>query len=173
MPASPHVAIGLPDHPVGLLYQEHHGWLVALLRRKLQCRDGAADMAHDTFLRVLLKADVLPELREPRAYLATVARGLLNDHWRRRTLEQAWLDTLAILPLELAPSPEDTLSMLQTLQRLDDMLSGLAPKARQVFLLSQLQGLGYAEIAKQTGISERTVKRYMGQGFELCLTLMD
>ena len=159
MPASPHVAIGLPDHPVGLLYQEHHGWLVALLRRKLQCRDGAADMAHDTFLRVLLKADVLPELREPRAYLATVARGLLNDHWRRRTLEQAWLDTLAILPQELAPSPEDTLSMLQTLQRLDDMLSGLAPKARQVFLLSQLQGLGYAEIAKQTGINQSQIGR--------------
>ncbi len=157
--------------PVQALYEAHHGWLVALLRRRLQCRDGAADLAHDTFVRVLQKPEALPAVREPRAYLTTIARGLLCDHWRRRSLEQAWLDTLAALPDELAPSPEDTLAILQTLQQLDDLLSHLAPKAREVFVLSQLQGLGYAQIAQQVGVSERSVKRYMAQGFELCLAL--
>ncbi|MDR6213735.1 sigma-70 family RNA polymerase sigma factor [Paracidovorax wautersii] len=156
---------------VQALYEAHHGWLVALLRRRLQCRDGAADLAHDTFVRVLQKPEALPAVREPRAYLTTIARGLLCDHWRRRSLEQAWLDTLAALPDELAPSPEDTLAILQTLQQLDDLLSHLAPKAREVFVLSQLQGLGYAQIAQQVGVSERSVKRYMAQGFELCLAL--
>lgn len=156
---------------VQALYEAHHGWLVALLRRRLQCRDGAADLAHDTFVRVLQKPEALPAVREPRAYLTTIARGLLCDHWRRRSLEQAWLDTLAALPDELAPSPEDTLAILQTLQQLDDLLSHLAPKAREVFALSQLQGLGYAQIAQQVGVSERSVKRYMAQGFELCLAL--
>lgn len=156
---------------VQALYEAHHGWLVALLRRRLQCRDGAADLAHDTFVRVLQKPEALPAVREPRAYLTTIARGLLCDHWRRRSLEQAWLDTLAALPDELAPSPEDTLAILQTLQQLDDLLSHLAPKAREVFVLSQLQGLGYAQIAQQVGVSERSVKRYMVQGFELCLAL--
>lgn len=156
---------------VQALYEAHHGWLVALLRRRLQCRDGAADLAHDTFVRVLQKPEALPAVREPRAYLTTIARGLLCDHWRRRSLEQAWLDTLAALPDELAPSPEDTLAILQTLRQLDDLLSHLAPKAREVFVLSQLQGLGYAQIAQQVGVSERSVKRYMAQGFELCLAL--
>lgn len=156
---------------VQALYEAHHGWLVALLRRRLQCRDGAADLAHDTFVRVLQKPEALPAVREPRAYLTTIARGLLCDHWRRRSLEQAWLDTLAALPDELAPSPEDTLAIRQTLQQLDDLLSHLAPKAREVFVLSQLQGLGYAQIAQQVGVSERSVKRYMAQGFELCLAL--
>lgn len=162
-----------PPATAQALYQEHHGWLVALLRRRLNCPHGAADMAHDAFLRVLLKPELLPELREPRAYLTTIARGLLHDHWRRRTLEQAWLGTLAALPEDHAPSPEDALAIRQTLQQLDDMLSRLAPRAREVFVLSQLQGLGYAQIAAQVGVSERTVKRYMAQGFELCLTLMD
>jgi len=162
-----------PADPVGALYREHHGWLVALLRRRLQCRDGAADLAHDTFVRVLLKPEVLHEVREPRAYLTTIARGLLYDHWRRSSLEQAWLDALAALPEDLAPSPEHTLHIHQTLQQLDDLLGRLAPKAREVFVLSQLQGLGYAQIALQVGVSERTVKRYMAQGFELCLSLMD
>ena len=55
----------------------------------------------------------------------------------------------------------------------EHLLGRLAPKAREVFVLSQLQGLGYAQIAAQVGVSERTVKRYMAQGFELCLTLME
>jgi RNA polymerase sigma-70 factor (ECF subfamily) len=162
-----------PAEAIQVLYQQHHGWLLALLRRRLRCPHGAADMAHDTFVRVLLKPEVLPGLREPRAYLGTIARGLLYDHWRRRSLEQAWLDTLAALPEDTAPSPEDAFAIRQTLQQLDDLLGRLSPKVREVFVLSQLQGLGYAQIAARVGVSERTVKRYMAQGFELCLTLMD
>jgi RNA polymerase sigma-70 factor (ECF subfamily) len=156
------------------LYLQHHGWLVARLRRKLGCAWDAADLAQSTFVRVLTaRGQPADTLAEPRAYLTTIARGLLHDHWRRRSLEQAWLDTLAALPEEHAPAPEDALAIRQALQQLDDLLGRLAPKAREVFVLSQLQGLGYAQIAAQVGVSERTVKRYMAQGFELCLTLME
>ncbi|WP_336244496.1 sigma factor-like helix-turn-helix DNA-binding protein [Bordetella avium] len=64
------------------------------------------------------------------------------------------------------------LQMQQALQHLDDMLAALAPRAREVFVLSQLEGLSYAKIAAQTGLNERTVKRYMAQSFEHCLTLV-
>ncbi|MEG7360112.1 MULTISPECIES: hypothetical protein [Pseudomonas] len=32
---------------------------------------------------------------DARAYLRTMARGMCIDLWRRREVEQAWLDTLA------------------------------------------------------------------------------
>jgi RNA polymerase sigma factor (sigma-70 family) len=155
------------------LYEDNHGWLYQWLRRRLDCTDEAADLAQDTFLRVLRKSNEIADLRQPRAYLATIARGLLNDHWRRRSLEQAWLDAVALLPGESVASPERLLAMQQTLQGLDSMLSGLAPRAREVFVLSQLEGLSYAQIATRTSLSERTIKRYMAQGFEVCLTLID
>lgn len=155
------------------LYEGNHGWLHQWLRRRLGCSDDAADLAQDTFVRVLLKPEELPAVREPRAYLVTIARGLVRDLWRRRSLERAWLDALATLPEPMAPSPEDQLAMWQALQELDRMLGGLAPKARQVFVLSQLEGLNYAQIAERVGLSERTIKRYMAEGFERCLSLMD
>ena len=49
----------------------------------------------------------------------------------------------------------------------------LAPQAREVFVLSQMEGLTYAQIAARTNLSDRTVKRYMAQGFELCLGLIN
>ena len=153
-------------------YAEHHGWLRTWLRRRLGCSHSAADLAQDTFVRVLLRPQVLSTLREPRAYLSTLAKGVVSEHWRRQALERAYLDALAAMPQPLALSPEERLELLQTLDEIDAMLDGLAPKAREAFVLSQLEGLTYTAIAERLQTSERTVKRYMQQGFERCLALV-
>ncbi|WP_028080983.1 sigma-70 family RNA polymerase sigma factor [Solimonas soli] len=154
-----------------LLYREHHGWLLGWLRRRLGCAEHAAELAQDTFLRLLLAPDALP-LREPRPYLSTIARRLLIDHGRRRALEQAYLDALAALPPPELPSAEDRCVILETLQRIDAMLDGLPPAVRTAFLLAQLEGLPYAQIAARLGVSERTVKRYVARGYEECILLL-
>jgi len=156
------------------LYTAHHGWLRTWLHRKLGCSFDAADLAQDTFVRIVSseRKEAASRMREPRAYLTTIAKGLMVDMFRRRALEQAWLDALASLPEETAISPEDRMVILEALQKLDSLLDALPEKVRTVFLLSQLDGMTYSEIAEQMNISLRTVKRYMQQGFVQCLTLM-
>lgn len=158
--------------PVHQLYQSHQGWLRAWLGRRLGCPETARDLAQDTFVRVLLRPQAVVNLREPRAYLTTVARGLVVDHWRRRSLEQAYLDALASVPACHAPSPDEQLLVLQALDELDRLFGALAPRVREAFVLAQFGGLDYAQVATRLGITERTVKRYMAQGFECCLLAM-
>jgi RNA polymerase sigma-70 factor (ECF subfamily) len=110
-------------------------------------------------------------LREPRAYLATVARRLLINQLRRQSLEQAYLAALAALPEPQAPSPEQQLVILQALQELDALLDGLPPKVRAVFVLSQVDGLTYAAIAEELGMGLRSVTRYMAQAMAECILL--
>lgn len=160
---------------VRVLYVEHAGWLHRWLQRRLGDSHAAADLAHDTFLNILkaqFARQVLDGLHEPRAYLTTVAKGLMLNRRRRLDLEQAWLDTLAVLPESLAPSPEDEAMILEALHELDRLFDAMPPTVRAVFLHSQVDGLTYAEIAERLGISLRTVKRHMAQAFERCLTLM-
>jgi len=38
---------------IGTLYNEHHGWLATWLGHKLNCRNLGAELAQDTFLRLL------------------------------------------------------------------------------------------------------------------------
>ncbi len=59
--------------------------------------------------------------------------------------------------------------LLETLQALDELLDGMPAVVRRAFLWSQLEGLGYREIAERLQVSERTVKRYMAQAYEHCL----
>ncbi len=155
---------------VEAIYRQEHGWLKAWLQRKLGASTHAADLAQDTFVRLLVSPDT-ERMREPRAFLRTVAHGLLVNHWRRQDMERAWAETLAHLPPTMSPSPEDRAMALQTLQLVDAMLKRLNPKARTAFLLSQLDGLTYAAIAEQLKVSERMVKKYMAQAMFECLLL--
>ena len=140
------------------LYGAHHGWLKSWLTRKLQSAFDADDIAQDTFLRVMGSGS-LSTIRDPRSFLCTLAKRVMVDLFRRNALEKAYL----------APSPEERESQLETLQLIDSMLDGLSGKTREAFLLSQLDGLTYSEIALKLGVSVSSVKKYMAKAIEHCL----
>ncbi|MHB0766258.1 sigma-70 family RNA polymerase sigma factor [Stutzerimonas sp. NM35] len=151
------------------LYSEHHGWLQGWLRRRLGCSADAADLAQDTFFRLLTRPPL--QLAEPRAYLATVANRLLINLYRRRSLEQAYLEALASLPEDEAPTLERQALILEALNEVDRVLARLPTKARQAFLMSQLEGHTQEQIAKHLGIHVRSVQRYLARAYEECIVL--
>ena len=151
------------------LYRDHRGWLESWLSRRLGNGCDAADLSQDTFLRILASSQRIADLQEPRAYLLTVGKRLLSNFYQRRSLEQAYLNALALLPEDSVPSPEQRWLLLETLQALDELLDGLPTAVRRAFLWSQLEGLGYQQIAERLCVSERTIKRYMAQAYEHCL----
>ncbi len=154
------------------LYEDHHSWLCGWLRNKLGCVDHAADLAQDTFLRVLTLRKAA-ELREPRAYLSSVARSLMIDMFRRRALEQAYLEALAARPEPLDISPETRLQIIETLVDIDRLLDGLGSRTREVFLMAQLDGLSYVEIARRLDVSVTTVKKHAMRAMTQCLLLVE
>lgn len=153
------------------LYREHRGWLVSWLRRKLGCSHRAEDMTQDVFIRIIQGRKAV-QAEQARAFLTTVARGLLIDYRRRAALEEAYLDYVAGLPEGSAPSPQDRLELVQALATLDRMLADLPPRARQAFLMSQVDGLTYPEIAAELGISISSVQQYMVRAMSACYEVL-
>lgn len=157
---------------ISSLYSDHHGWLVRWLRLRLGCSHQAADMAQDTFVRLLLgerKTPMAAGIEKPRHFLATIARRVMVDSFRRRALEQAYLQALAQAPECYALSPEDKLMMVQALHAVDAMLDGLGRKVKQAFLLSQLRGMPYKAIAAELQVSVSSVTQYVAKASEHCL----
>jgi len=118
------------------LYDGHHGWLLGWLNRRLGNADDAADLAHDAFLRLLQKPRHFNSVPEARVYLRTMANGMCVDLWRRRSIEQAWLETLAARPDMLHPSAEHQAMVLEALYEVDKMLRNLPAKAAKAFIMT-------------------------------------
>lgn len=154
---------------VDALYKGHHSWLLGWLRRRLDCPQNAADMAQDTFIR-LLGAGAYVAPREPRAFLATIARRLLIDRGRRQRLEQAYRDELArhVEYMEQAPSAEQVMAAVQALEQIARALDAMSPRARQAFVLRHLEGLSHAEIAERLQVSTKSVQNYLVQALLQC-----
>jgi hypothetical protein len=64
---------------VKTLYTNHHGWLHGWLRYSLNDATGAADLAHDTCVRLIARPRSFTTGPEAPAYLRTVANGLCID----------------------------------------------------------------------------------------------
>ena len=154
------------------LYCEHHGWLNGWLRKRLGNAFDAADLTQDTFVRVLLSRKAF-DLREPRAYLSSIARSLMIDMFRRRAVEQAYLETLAARPEQFEVSPEARTLIIEALLEIDRLLDGLGARTREIFLMAQLDGLSYVEIGRRLDVSVTTVKKHAVRALTHCLMLAE
>lgn len=154
-------------------YTAHNAWLFAWLRRKLGCAYDAADLTQDTFLNVLLKND-FGNIREPRAYLTTTATRLMIDAARRRRLEQAYLEALALGCADLSDfSPEQYRQAFDTLHAIAAMLEGLPENVCRAFLMSRLEERSHAEIAEHLGVSVSMVGQYLARALVHCYRVVE
>ncbi|MDF0731390.1 sigma-70 family RNA polymerase sigma factor [Pseudomonas entomophila] len=162
---------GFSRHFVSQLFASNYNWLCSRVRRQVGCPANAEDIAAETFLRVLTLPDPA-SLREPRAFLSTIARHLIYDTWRRRDLESAYLQSLADVPEALHPSPEEHLIMVEALVSLDRMLDSLPGQGKAAFILRQFGNLTFEQIGERLGISAPRVHQYVAQAYRHCLQVL-
>ena len=117
------------------------------LRRFL--RDGAAaeDLTQEAFLRALSGA-YQPNGHE-RAWIFQIARNLARDHVRA----SARKPLTTVLEEATGPNGDRTLALA-----LEAALGSLEADDREVFLLKEVAGLSYAEIARACGLTPDAVR---------------
>lgn len=153
---------------VAAMYKEHHGWLSSFITRRVSCPDAGADLAQDTYLR-LITSGKLPEHEDSRRYLTHIAKGLVVDLYRRRRIEAAYLEHLKLGPELVSSAPETRLQMIEALVEIDALLHRLPNKVKQALLLRQLEGLSYKEIAACLQVSISSVEKYVAQALQACM----
>lgn len=159
--------------PIERLYIDHHGWVYLWLKRRLNNNQDAADLAQDTFLR-LLKRQHDYHYQQPRALLTSIAKGLLINWYQRQQIEKAYLQALAADPKRYDEiSPEQQVQAIEALCLLNNVLQRMPKRQRQSLIWSQLEGLSQQEIAQRQGVSTRTVMRDLVAAISLCLAQIE
>lgn len=160
--------------------REHQRALVASVEARVRSRTDAEDIVQEAWIRALAKVAAEDEARTPirslKAYLHRIVINLSTDHMRRRKvrahLEAASIDSAALQVASEVPLAEAMLIEAEQQRRFEAMLRRLPARARQVLLLSRVEGWTYPRIAAKLGISVRTVSNDLERAIAQCLTLL-
>jgi RNA polymerase sigma-70 factor (TIGR02957 family) len=153
-------------------YLEYRPLMFSIAYRMTGSISDAEDLVQEAFLRLTraLRDGTVIDL--PKAFLATVTTRLAITHLRsarvrRESYVGAWLpEPLIESPLNPSREPDpaahtelaDSLSMAFLV-----LLESLSPVERAVFLLREVFGYGYQEIAETTGKSEANCRQIFGR----------
>ncbi|WP_068087835.1 sigma-70 family RNA polymerase sigma factor [Novosphingobium rosa] len=153
---------------VATLYTAYSDWLRGWLLQRTRCPQRAADLAQDTFCRLLTGAEAR-SIRDGRSFLATIARRLIIDDARRARVEAAFLQAHATVMEGMAePGPDRIAEAVSELRAIVEALDMLAGKARRAYLLARLDGWSHAAIAAELGVSKSMVKQYIAKAYAHC-----
>jgi len=141
--------------------------------RKVRDRDIAADLAQESFARMLSMQQAGQVIREPVALLKRVALRAKIDLDRRASIRQHDdIHAMQEADQPIGPrclQPEDAYASSQAMQAYFDTIEALPPRCREAFCMYVFDELPNKEIAARMGVSVGMVDKYIKRGKLACM----
>lgn len=150
--------------------------LLNFLARAVDDRHAAADLAQESYVRVLALQQSGQQVTEPRALLYRVARNLVIDQHRRGAVRSHDSDgaddeadgSLAMLAAPDVFEPETAAISSQGVEAMLAAIAELPLRCREAFILHKFDGLSQATVARQMDISVTMVERHIKLAMQAC-----
>ncbi|AUG30494.1 RNA polymerase sigma factor [Microbacterium hominis] len=143
------------ERAFAVLVRRHSGYLIGFATRLLGSRADADDCVQEALIVAWRR---LPELREParvRSWLSTIVARKATDRLRSARPSTPIEDAE---PEALQPTPDESAVASSQLDTLRRVLDDLPVEQRTVWLLREVSGYGYDEIARELGVSATAVR---------------
>jgi RNA polymerase sigma-70 factor (ECF subfamily) len=148
-------------------YSELRPLMFSIAYRMTGSISDAEDIVQEAFLRLTQTLRDGASIDSPKAFMATVTTRLAISHLRsarvrRESYVGAWLPEPLVASTE--PDPAEAAEMSDSLSMAFlVLLESLSPTERAVFLLHEVFGYDYAEIAEATGKSEPNCRQILAR----------
>lgn len=140
------------------------------LSARLRNVNDVPDVAQEVFLR-LLRVERQDAIRNPEAYLFTVASHVVHQHSLRRATEPVFIDVVDAFAELAAPAGEGPAAKADSSDRIEILkraLEQLPPKVGAALVMQCVGGYTVPEIAKLLGVSRDSVKKYLMRAAQHC-----
>jgi RNA polymerase sigma-70 factor (ECF subfamily) len=148
------------------LYSKYSQALRKYIARLVRDREEADDLAQEVFVRLSRREDVAG-IEHPRAFLHSIALNLINDKWRSDRVRHFYTaaNTADIRATSVDQmDPERIALARETVRILDDAVRALPPKCRRIVIMHKFQHMSYAEISRETGLTDRAIEKHIMRG---------
>ena len=143
------------------VYRELRPLLFAIAYRMVSSATEAEDIVQESYARLEAARRAETVVESPRAYLVTITTRLAIDHLRSaRVRRESYVGPWLPEPLLADPDPEEVVATTDSLSTAFlVLLETLSPVERAVFLLREVFGYGYDEIAGIVGKTEANCRQ--------------
>ncbi len=148
------------------LVDEYLNHVYRYLSNLLHDDEAARDLCHETFLN--LRRHVSMDKEISKAYVFATARNEAISYWRRKKREGTKLEAWTTEPKPDCRETSSSIENSELGEALQIALGCISEENRSVFLLSEVEGLSYLQIAEVLGISKGTVA---SRKFNACRSL--
>ena len=157
------------------LFDLHYSPLCNFAYRITGDLNQAEDVVQDVFVRLWDKRDQMDQERNIRSYIYTMVRNHALEIIRRQSLGSKINQELLYLQNDTEESPveETEIEKIVILDQIYVSIRQLPPKCGEVFTLSKVNGLSYAQIAEHMDISIKTVENNMGKALKLLREMLN
>lgn len=128
---------------------------------KLYSLEDARDLLHDLFVKLWEDRHLLSINTNLKAYLFSAVRYKVIDKIRQNSVREKHAKGKQIESAFPQYTAQDQMEADELQQSLDKSLQDLAPRIREIFLLSRNEHKSIAEIAALLNLSEQTVKNQL------------
>lgn len=148
--------------------------LEGFIRKRVSNIDDADDILQDVYVQLADADRLLKPIDQVAAWLFTVARNRITDVYRKKKPEslpeiyndsedEIFVAEMRHVMFDNGSTPETEYFRSLVWTELEDALAELPAEQRQAFELTEMKGLSFKEISKQTGVTVNTLisrKRY-------------
>lgn len=149
------------------LFDQYWALIYSLGLRITKSPESARDLAQEVFLKIWDHREKLPEIKNFRAYLNTIARNLALNHLESATIRESNKNFLLAYFASTPLSPHETLERKYLRDDVQHAVRSLPTQLRQVFVLHRMEGLSHEEIATRLDITPLSSKTYMVRALQL------
>ena len=143
---------------------DHGSKLLSIISRRIRDEREAEDIRQEVLAEFMEAYDVGTVIESIGAWLVRVAQNKIIDRFRRKRTEDEYLaETSLEIPQAEASDPESEAQRAWMRGEIADAISLLPTDQREVFVLHELEGKSFEEIARATGVGVNTLlsrKRY-------------
>ncbi|MBK9254814.1 MAG: RNA polymerase sigma-70 factor [Saprospiraceae bacterium] len=133
----------------------------------------AEDIVQEVFIHFWHKGIIPDQSKSIKSLFFTSTKNKALEYLRKEAINNKMLDYLKTQTDEIEPSvSEEEIDKYMLIDQIYVCIRQLPPKCADIFTLSKVNGLSYAQIAEKQKISSKTVENHMTKAFKMLRAML-